>query len=55
MIVIETIMAATPHQFVTEKNQAVVDGQEETDTTGDKPVRKFYDAGRCKFSKRGSA
>ena len=60
--------AAPKDQDGTEKNKTVVDGQEdaeegvgqnggdgqvETDTTGDKPVCKFYDAGRCKFSKRG--
>ena len=53
--VIETIMATTTDQVVTDQIQAVVDGQEETDTAGDKPVCKFYDAGRCKFSKKGGA
>ena len=53
--VMEPLMAATPNQAVPDKNQDVVDGQEETDTTGDKPVCKFYDAGRCKFSKKRGA
>ena len=60
--VTEQMEAAKKDQAVTDQEKTDADGQGETDTTGeetettdDKPVCRFYDAGRCKFSKQGGA